>query len=546
MMTEAIEARVPARERASARTGTILRMLAAIGMVSVQGLVVHGPAFAKSNDFDIVETTIADVHRHVREGNLTFRELVQMYLERIDAYDGTRGLNAYVVVNPNALNRAIELDAEFMRTGQLRPLHGIPVVVKDNYDTHDLQTAGGSLSLKGSLPPDDAFQIQKLREAGAIVLGKSNMAEFAFSPYVTRSSIHGTTRNPYDLIRVPAGSSGGTAAAVAANLALVGLGTDTGNSIRGPSSHTALVGIRSTMGLTSRDGIIPLYLRNDIGGPMTRTVEDAVRVLEVIAGHDPKDPATEASKGKVEDSYLKFLDKDGLQGARIGLFRYHLEQQTTDPEVKRLTERAFEELSRLGAVTIEMDIPGYEEMTHGKDRQEEWRLWCDTFRYDLDNYLETLGPDRPFRNLEEIVTSGLYLAYIEEELQFALAHDLEPEKRDCVSVRDAPKNVEFRNAVNAAMDRAQVDALVYPTWSNQPRKIGDIDSPAGNNSQHLSPHTGMPAITVPTGFTDDHGMPTGMTFIAREFEEGKLIRYVYAYEQGTRHRRPPALFGPLK
>jgi amidase len=286
MMTEAIKLRAPARERPSARTGAVLGMLAAIGMVSVQGLVVHGSAFAKSNDFDIIETTIAEVHRQVMEGNLTFRELVQMYLDRIDAYDDTTGLNAYVVVNPNALKRAIELDAEFVRTGQLRPLHGIPVVVKDNYDTHDLQTAGGSLSLKGSLPPDDAFQVQKIREAGAIILGKSNMAEFAFSPYVTRSSIHGTTRNPYDLTRVPAGSSGGTAAAVAANLALVGLGTDTGNSIRGPSSHNALVGIRSTMGLTSRDGIIPLYLRNDIGGPMARTVEDAVRVLEVIAISD--------------------------------------------------------------------------------------------------------------------------------------------------------------------------------------------------------------------------------------------------------------------
>jgi amidase len=511
-----------------------------------QSLVAHESAFAEARDFDIIETTIAEVHRNVMEGNLTFQELVQMYLDRIDAYDERTGLNAYVVVNPNALQRAIELDEEFARTGQLRPLHGIPIVVKDNYDTHDLQTAAGSLSLKGSLPPVDAFQVRKIREAGAIILGKSNMAEFAFSPYITRSSIHGTTRNPYDLARVPAGSSGGTAAAVAANLALVGLGTDTGNSIRGPSSHTALVGIRSTMGLTSRGGIVPLYLRNDIGGPMTRTVEDAVRVLEVIAGHDPKDPVTEASKGKVEDSYLKFLDSDGLQGARIGLFRYYHEQETTDPEVKRLTERAFEELSRLGAVTVEMDIPGYEEMTHGKDGQEEWRLWCDTFHYDLNNYLETLGPDRSFRNLEEIVASGLYLAYIHEELKYALAHDLEPEKRDCVNVRDAPKNVEFRNAVMAAMDRAQVDAFVYPTWSNQPRKIGDMDSPAGNNSQHLSPHTGMPAITVPTGFTRDHAMPTGMTFITREFEEGRLIRYAYAYEQGTRHRSPPALFGPLK
>ena len=290
------------------------------------GLIVHDQAFAQSDAFNIMETTIADIHHHVKAGNLTFRQLVRMYLDRIEAYDQQSGLNAFVVLNPNALSRADELDAEFQRTGQLRPLHGIPAVVKDNYDTHDLQTAGGSLALKDSLPPDDAFQIRKIREAGAIILGKTNMAELAFSPYVTVSSVDGITRNPYDLSRVPAGSSGGTAAAVAANLGVIGLGTDTGNSIRGPSSHNGLVGIRSTIGLTSRDGIIPLFLRNDIGGPMCRTVEDAVRVLEVIAGHDPQDPVTEDSVGRAEDSYLKFLDKDGLKGARIGVFRYHLDQ----------------------------------------------------------------------------------------------------------------------------------------------------------------------------------------------------------------------------
>ena len=511
----------------------------------IQGMVVQDRAFAQSDAFDIMETTIADIHHHVRAGNLTFRQLVEMYLDRIAVYDRHDGLNAFVVLNPHALSRADELDAEFQRTGQLRPLHGIPAVVKDNYDTHDLQTAGGTLALKGSLPPDDAFQIKKIREAGAIILGKTNMAELAFSPYVTVSSIDGITRNPYDLSRVPAGSSGGTAAAIAANLGVIGLGTDTGNSIRGPSSHNSLVGIRSTMGLTSRDGIIPLFLRNDIGGPMCRTVEDAVRVLEVIAGHDPQDPVTEASVGRVEDSYLKFLDKDGLQGARIGVFRYHLDQETTDPEIRRLTNRAIEELGALGAAMVEMDIPRFEELIHGKDRSTPWRLWCNTFRYDFNNYLASLGGNAPYKNLGEVVASGLYLPYIDGRMKYALEQDLDPAGRNCTSVKLEAKNQEFRNAIQAAMDEHDVDAFVYPTWSNQPRKIGDMDSPNGDNSQHVSPHTGMPAITVPTGFTNDHGMPAGLTFIAKEFEEGRLIRYTYAYEQGTRHRQPPAQFGPL-
>ena len=511
----------------------------------VQGIVFQDQAFAQSDGFDIMETTIADIHRHVKAGNLTFRQLVQMYFDRIAAYDKHSGLNAFVVLNPNALSRADELDAEFQHTGQLRPLHGIPAVVKDNYDTHDLQTAGGTLALKGSLPPDDAFQIQRIREAGAIILGKTNMAELAFSPYVTVSSIDGITRNPYDLTRVPAGSSGGTAAAIAANLGVIGLGTDTGNSIRGPSSHNSLVGIRSTMGLTSRDGIIPLFLRNDIGGPMCRTVEDAVRVLEVIAGHDPQDPVTEDSIGRVEDSYQKFLDKDGLQGARIGVFRYHLDQDTTDPEIKRLTNRAVDDLSALGATVVDMDIPGFEEMIHGKDKSDPWRLWCNTFHFDFNNYLASLGPEAPYKNLTEVVASGLYLPYIDGRMKYALEQDLNPAGRNCTSVKLEARNQEFRSAIQAAMDDSGVDAFVYPTWSNQPRQIGDMDSPNGDNSQHISPHTGMPAITVPTGFTDDHGMPGGLTFIAKEYEEGKLIRYTYAYEQGTRHRKPPAQFGPL-
>src|SRR5262245_52696145 len=302
--------------------------------------------------FDLNETTIAEIHRVIRSGKITCRQLVEAYLKRIEAYDQPTKLNSVVIVNPQALAEADRLDEEFRRTKKMRRLHGIPVIVKDNYDTKGLQTTAGSLALKGTIPAADAFQVRRIREAGAIVLAKANMAEWAFSPYLTESSIAGVTRNPYDLERVPAGSSGGTAAAVAASFGAVGLGTDTGNSIRGPSSHCALVGIRSTMGLTSRAGIVPLYLRNDIGGPIARTVEDAVRVLQVIAGYDPADPITEESRSRMQKNYTQFLQKNGLKRARLGVFRRYIDAPSTDPNIKALVAKAIEDLKGQGAIIV--------------------------------------------------------------------------------------------------------------------------------------------------------------------------------------------------
>lgn len=491
-------------------------------------------------EFQLIETTIADVHKAIRAGEITCRSLVESYLERIKKYDQSTTLNTIVIINPKALTTADGLDEEFRRTGKLRPLHGIPIIVKDNYDTKDLQTTGGSLALKGSIPPDDAFQVRKIREAGAIVLAKSNMAEWAFSPYVSESSISGITRNPYDLTRVPAGSSGGTGAAVAANLGAVGLGTDTGNSIRGPSSHNGLVGIRSTMGLTSRDGIIPLYLRNDIGGPMARTVEDAVRILEVIASYDPADPITKRSEGKVPKNYTQFLDKDGLKGARIGIFRHYINTETIDPQVKELMEKAIADLQKLGATIIDpFEIPEFDSLRRN--------IWCDMFQHDVNLYLASLGENAPYKTIADVVESGLYSSYIERRIKRALEAKIPPEKRDppCLDLYHDERNIAFRGAILKAMERDQVDAIVYPTWSNPPRKVGDMESPAGDNSQYMSPHTGFPAITIPIGFTYD-SLPAGMTFVGRLFSEPDLVKYVYAFEQGTKHRRPPTKFGALK
>jgi Asp-tRNA(Asn)/Glu-tRNA(Gln) amidotransferase A subunit family amidase len=276
------------------------------------GLIVGGSlavsSVSKGGSFRLMwtdEATVADIRAALAAHEITCRQLVQMYLDRIEAYD-KKGplLNAIVMVNPNALATADALDASFAQSGFSGPLHCVPLIVKDNFNTVDMPTSAGSLSLKGSIPPGDAFQVRKLREAGALMLAKSNMAEFAWSPFETVGSLlPGYTRNPYALDRVPAGSSGGTAAAVAANFGAIGLGTDTGNSIRGPSSHTSLVGIRSTMGLTSRAGIVPLFLNRDIGGPMARTVADAVAVFDVVADYDPGDPVTTANQGKRPDSY---------------------------------------------------------------------------------------------------------------------------------------------------------------------------------------------------------------------------------------------------
>lgn len=520
-------------------TKLTITVLILIG-ISIMGIFIAAnrpreEAITASPPFPVMETTISKVHEAIRSGRLTCRALVQIYLNRIEAYDQSTGLNSLIRINPAALTQAEELDMEFKRTGKLRPLHGIPVIVKDNYDTHDLPTTAGSLTLKNSIPPDDAFQVKRLREAGAIVLAKSNMAEWAFSPYVTESSMAGITRNPYDLSRVPAGSSGGTAASVAANLGLVGLGTDTGNSIRGPSSHNCLVGIRSTMGLTSRDGIVPLFLRNDIGGPMARTLEDAVRILEVIAGFDPADPITAKCIGKIPENYTQFLNANGLAGKRIGVFREYTDAPDTDPQVKTLFEKVINDFKALGAEIVDpFVIPDFDKMTAD--------IWCATFKADIEQYLATRGEDVPVKNLSEILKSGLYAPYIEDDLKEYLA--LPEKETTCGDLYTEPRNIRFREAVSRAMDKDRLDAFIYPTWSNPPRKVGDLESPAGDNSQLIPPHTGFPGFTIPMGFTYKK-LPAGLQIVGRLFSEPVLIAISYAYEQASGHRQPPAGFPEL-
>jgi Asp-tRNA(Asn)/Glu-tRNA(Gln) amidotransferase A subunit family amidase len=486
-----------------------------------------------STGLNVIELTISQYHKALRNREITCRNLVEIYLKRIIRLDQSTGLNSMVVLNQNAIKRAIELDNEYTHTRKLRPLHGVPAIIKDNYNTHDLQTAAGSLAMKDSVPPNDAYQVRKLREAGAIILGKSNMAEWAFSPYQTVSSIAGTTRNPYDLERVPAGSSGGTAAAVASNLGMIGLGTDTGNSIRGPSSHCSLVGIRSTMGLISREGIIPLYLRNDVGGPMCRTVEDAVRVLDIIAGYDPNDEITMRSRGKILNSYVEYLNPNGLRGKKIGVFRYFTDQPTTDPEVSRVFEKALNDLEKGCAVLVDpFCVPDFDELTLD--------IWCNTFKKDLKQYLGTLENPR-YKTLEEIYKSGLYSEYIKDRLKRMAESDPDPK---CGDLYNEPKNIKLREAINKKMTHYNLDAFVYPTWNNPPRRIGDMESPAGDNSQKIPPHTGFPSFTIPMGYTYNN-MPAGLQIVGALFSESTLIEIAYGYEQATNHRKPPAGFGEI-
>jgi amidase len=491
--------------------------------------------------FEVHEATIADIHAVMKAGRLTCRALVEQYLHRIDAYDKNGpAINAVVVTNAQALAQAGDLDRRFKAGGFVGPLHCIPTIVKDNFETIGLQSANGSLALAGFVSRKDAFQVKRIKEAGAIVLAKSNMAEWAFSPFETISSIlPGYTKNPYALDRVTAGSSGGTVAAVAASFGAVGLGSDTGNSIRGPASHQALAGIRSTMGLTSRAGVMPLSLLADTAGPITRTVQDAVAVFQVIVGEDPDDPATTASRGRPRENYAAALQRDGLKGSRIGVLRQAYERDTTDPEIVAVFMAAVEDLKRAGATIVDPARVPLDDVRRAQDAGP-----CMGFKYDINRYLASHGGDVPVKSLAEIVKSNRFHPSVQRRLEQAeRGPENGPDTPACKVEQEYREKV--RQSVVQVMDVNKLDAFVYPTWSNPPRLIGDLSTPAGDNSQFFSPTTGFPAIQVPMGYTRGV-LPAGITFYGRAWSEATLVRLAYAYEQATHHRRPPVSTPPLR
>ncbi len=505
-------------------------------------LVSAAPISAQAPAFNVEEATFADIHGAMKAGRLTCRALVEQYLRRIDTYDKNGpAINAIIAVNPLALAIADSLDRRYRTGGFVGPLHCIPTIVKDNFETTELPVTAGSLSLAGFVSEKDAFLVRRIKEAGAIVLAKSNMAEFAFSPYETVSSIlPGYSRNPYALDRVTAGSSGGTAAAVAANFGAVGLGTDTGNSIRGPSSHQALVGIRSTMGLTSRGGVVPLVLGADIAGPMARTVADAVAVFQVVAGEDPADPATSAAHGRPIPNYAESLVRDGLRGARLGVLTQAYSTPTTDPEIVSVFGAAIDDLRRQGATVVEsVTIDSLEAWT------KESAGTCFPFKRDLNAWLASHADRVPVKNLEAVIASGKFHPSIEGRLTWSqAAPDGNPDETPDCRKREAFR-ARLRTAVLAVMDRLNLDALIYPTWSNPPRKIGDLNTPHGDNNQVFSPSTGFPAVTVPMGYSRGGLLPAGLQFFGRPWRESVLFRLAYGYEQNTRHRHAPATVPPV-
>lgn len=487
----------------------------------------------KETPIDLEELSVAKIHELFKNGELTSEELVKKYLARIDSVNPK--VHALTIINPKAIELAQAMDEEFKNTGKLRPLHGIPLIVKDNINTVGMPTTAGALALADFYPETDAFIIQKLEDAGAIVLAKSNMAEWAFSPMHSESSTYGTTHNPYNLDYVPAGSSGGTAAAIAANLGTIGLGTDTGNSIRGPSSHNALVGFRTTLGLVSREGIVPLYLRNDVVGPMCRSVEDATRVLQVIAGIDPKDDLTKHSEGKTEKNYLQYLDKEGLKGAKIGVFRT-LSEKNPDPEISDLFNQALKDMEKLGAVVLDsVSVLHFDEL-----RQNQW---CPAFKNDLEDFLQTYVKRDTMSTLADVIRVGTKSEFAERRLASFEENSLNEENPDfpCGSAYDDSKRIAFRDAIEHVMDSLQLDALVYPSWNNRPALIDHFQEEyKGDNSQIISPHTGQPAFTVPMGFSSGN-LPAGIQFLGRMYAEPTLIKLAYGYEQGTHHRVKPEL-----
>jgi Asp-tRNA(Asn)/Glu-tRNA(Gln) amidotransferase A subunit family amidase len=512
-------------------------------LLALAGLAATTPLAASAQPaprrFPVDTASIATIHAAFKAKRLTCRSLVQQYLARIEALD-KRGpaINSLVLNNPVALVVADSLDRRYAAGGPVGPLHCVPLIVKDNFETVGLQTTAGSLALEGWKPPQDATMVRLVKEAGAIVLAKSNLAEWAFTPYETVSSIlPGYTKNPYALDRVTAGSSGGTAAAVAAGFGTLGLGTDTGNSIRGPSAHQALVGIRSTMGLTSRAGVIPLNAGADIAGPMARSVADAVAVFDVIAQSDPADSVTALADSRRAARYTDALKPGALRGARVGVLRQAYDRPTLDPEVRQLFASALDDLRRAGAIVV--DSVRVDSLEAIQRRQQGG---CNRFKADLERYFAARAPNAPVKTLEEILRSRRFHPTVELRLrEAAQATDLPEVSAGCASREQV--RAELRTAVVQLMESRQLDALVYPTWSNPPRLIGDLNTPHGDNSQLFSPSTGFPSITVPMGYTRNGRLPAGLSFFGRAYDEFRLIGYVYDYERLTRHWRAPAFAG---
>lgn len=522
------------------RGGRVLRLSAGVCLA-----VAAWASGASGQDLPLSQATVADVQAAFAAGTLTAERLVELYTARIEAYD-QRGpaLNTVLWYNENASTRARELDAERSRSGPRSPLHGIPVVLKDNVDTSDMPTTAGSVLLAGSLPPDDAFLVRRLRDAGAIILAKVNMSEFASGP--TMSSIGGWIRNPHDIDHSPSGSSGGTGAAIAASFAQLGIGTDTGGSVRGPSTSNGIAGLKPTLGLVSRDGIVPLALSFDTGGPMARSVHDVAAMLDVIAGSDPADPATASADDQRPGDYTAFLDEDALDGARIGVARQFM---GGDDEVDWVMEAAFESMREAGATLVDVRVPEWLIEARG--------VWYTTirwreFREQIPDYLATIGPGYPKTLAEMVARSQDIVArtadgegpnpsrwsLFQQEEASGLVTD-----HEYVAMKEHGLPL-VRTLLTGLMESEDLDAIVYPTSPSRPSRIGGGGGGGAPSATNLANLSGYPDLIVPAGFTSD-GLPVGISFLGRPFSEPILLGLGYAFERQVGARRDPATTPPL-
>src|SRR5262245_5998409 len=513
----------------------------------VAALLTLGSALAKTIEFDAA--TIADINAAFDAGTLTSEALTRMCIARIETFDRKGpSLHAVMMLNPKAIEQARALDAERKSKGKRSPLHGIPVVLKDNYDTFDMPTTGGSILLEGSIPSKDAFVVKKLRDAGAIILAKVNMSEFASGG--TYSSLGGQSLNPHDLTRGPSGSSGGTGVAIASAYALIGLGTDTGGSIRGPATTNGIAALKPTHGLLSRSGIIPLALSFDTGGPMARSVYDVAAALGMMTGIDPTDAATQKSDGKFLSDYTKDLRTDALKGARIVIAR---DFSGSDPDVDWVMEAAFAAMKKAGATLVDVRYPKWL-----LDAKEEF---YSTMRYpefvvQIAEYLKGTGPKYPKTLAEMVERANQFTGtrpdgsrpnpsrwtLFKRELEASSTDDYRYK-----AVRDYGLPM-MRATVEGMLDAQQLDAIVYPTSSRRPglisatagtgTSVGSALAASGLSSTNIANLTGFPDLIVPAGFTGD-SLPVGISFLGRAFSEAKLLSLGYSFEQAAKARRRP-------
>lgn len=493
----------------------------------------------QTETFTLDEATVDTVHAAYRAGTLTCVALVRLYLDRIAACDQTGpALNAFITLNPDALAEAARLDEAFTRTGTLTgPLHGIPVAVKDQAETKGLATSFGSIAIKGYVPEEDATIVRKLKEAGGIVLGKTNLPDFATS-WFGYSSAGGETKNPYDLARDPGGSSAGTGAAVAANLALIGIGEDTGGSIRLPASFCNLVGVRVTPGLISRAGLSPLVVFQDTAGPLCRKVRDAAILLDALVGYDPKDPYTTAfTIAGHKGSYTDHLDATGLAGTRIGVLKegFGSEDDPDCAEVNRVVRDAIAAIGAAGAEIVEVSLPTV------MDFVVETSLYIAHSRHDITAFLKS-RPTLTYASLDAIYADGRYhdkLDLIDEIMTGPEKPDDDPSYYRKLAAREA-----FQRAIVGIMAEHRLDGLCFPACQVLPPTRESLQAGRWSvlgfpTNTLIAAQTWLPSICLPAGFAEG-GIPVGLEMLVLPYHEPDLFRLGYAFEQATGHRRQPS------